>query len=140
MTQNVFLQVYRKIELFVGKAKFDTWLYRLTVNEALQHLRRRGRWRFLSILHEPMSRRRREDTRSEVKEVLDEALARLDPELRAVIVLHHYLDLPMPAVAATLGIPLGAAKSRLHRALNEMRAALDADARVRGDLVEGRPA
>ena len=60
--------------------------------------------------------------------------------LRAVIVLHHYLDQPMPVVAATLGIPLGTAKSRLHRALDEMRAALDADARVRGDLVEGRPA
>ena len=46
----------------------------------------------------------------------------------------------MPAVATILGIPLGTAKSRLHRAINEMRAALDADARVRGDLVEGRPA
>jgi DNA-directed RNA polymerase specialized sigma24 family protein len=46
----------------------------------------------------------------------------------------------MPVVAATLGIPLGTAKSRLHRALNEMRAALDADNRVHGDLAEGRPA
>ena len=34
-----------------------------------------------------------------------------------MIVLHHYLDLPLPTVAATLGIPLGTAKSRLHRAL-----------------------
>ena len=63
---------------------------------------------------------------------------RLDPELRAVIVLHHYLDLPVPAVAAIMGIPLGTAKSRLHRALGLMRAALDADARVGPDLVEGR--
>ncbi len=57
-----------------------------------------------------------------------------------MIVLHHYLDLPMPAVAATLGIPLGTAKSRLHRALDLMRAALEADTRLGSDLVEGRPA
>ena len=60
--------------------------------------------------------------------------------MRAVIVLHHYLDLPLPEVAATLGIPVGTAKSRLHRALGLMRAALDADARVGPDLAEGRPA
>jgi DNA-directed RNA polymerase specialized sigma24 family protein len=46
----------------------------------------------------------------------------------------------MPTVAATLGIPLGTAKSRLHRALGEMRAALDADSRTRPEFVEGRPA
>ena len=56
-----------------------------------------------------------------------------------MIVLHHYLDLPMPTVAATLGIPLGTAKSRLHYALAKMRVALDTDAQMRPDLVEGRP-
>ena len=62
------------------------------------------------------------------------------PELRAVIVLHHYLDLPLPAVADSLGIPLGTAKSRLHRALGQLRAALDADARTSLELAEGRTA
>jgi RNA polymerase sigma-70 factor (ECF subfamily) len=76
----------------------------------------------------------------EDRDHLERGFLRLEPEMRAVIVLHHYLDLPMPVVAATLGIPLGTAKSRLHRALNEMRAALDADTRVRADLPEGRPA
>ena len=65
---------------------------------------------------------------------------RLEPEERAVIVLHHYLDLPLPEVAATLGIPLGTTKSRLYRGLREMRAALDADARPGSDIPEGRPA
>ena len=64
------------------------------------------------------------------RDQLERGFLRLDPEMRAVIVLHHYLDLPMPAVAATLGIPLGTAKSRLHRALGLMRAALDADTRA----------
>ena len=60
--------------------------------------------------------------------------------MRAVIVLHHYLDLPLPTVADTLGIPLGTAKSRLHRAVGLLRAALDADARAVTELTEGRPA
>ena len=65
---------------------------------------------------------------------------RRSPTERAVIVLHHYLDLPLPEVAATLGIPLGTTKSRLYRGLREMRAALDADARPGSDIREGRPA
>ena len=60
--------------------------------------------------------------------------------MRAVIVLHHYLDLTVPDVAAALGIPVGTAKSRLHRAIGLMRAALDADARTGADIPEGRPA
>jgi len=65
---------------------------------------------------------------------------RLDPDERAVIVLHHYLDLPLPEVAVTLRIPLGTTKSRLYRGLRQMRAALDADARPGADIPEGRPA
>ena len=63
------------------------------------------------------------------RDQLERGFSRLEPEERAVIVLHHYLDLPLPEVAATLGIPLGTTKSRLYRGLREMRAALDADAR-----------
>ena len=74
------------------------------------------------------------------REQIERGFLRLEPEMRAVIVLHHYLDLPLPAVAASLGIPLGTAKSRLHRALGLMRAALDADARSGPAPVEGRPA
>ena len=48
--------------------------------------------------------------------------------------LHHYLDIPMPEVALILGIPVGTSKSRLHRALNEMRASLEADARNQPSL------
>jgi RNA polymerase sigma factor (sigma-70 family) len=61
------------------------------------------------------------------RDQLDLALRRLGPEQRAVIVLHYYLGMPLPDVAATLGIPIGTAKSRHHRSLAVMRAAIDAD-------------
>ena len=64
----------------------------------------------------------------------------LDPEQRTIIVLHYYLGLSLPETAAALRIPLGTAKSRLHRAIQALRAALDAAARVRPEMLEARPA
>ena len=55
---------------------------------------------------------------------------RLSPEQRALIVLHFYLGLPMQETAEVVGLPVGTVKSRLFRATQQMRAALDADARL----------
>jgi RNA polymerase sigma-70 factor (ECF subfamily) len=69
---------------------------------------------------------------------LDDALARLDPTLRAVVVLHFYLGMPLPEVAAALAIPLGTAKSRLHRALGLLRVAEGVGGASDGVLADGR--
>ena len=74
------------------------------------------------------------------RDQIERGFLRLEPEMRAVIVLHHYPDLPLPLVADSLGIPLGTAKSRLHRAHAQMRAALEADARAGRGLAQGGPA
>jgi RNA polymerase sigma-70 factor (ECF subfamily) len=121
VTQNVFLQLFRKIGQFVGSAKFETWLYRLAVNESLQHLRKRSRWKFHSILHEPMSRERNKNRRDEVKEVLDQALKQLEPELRSIFVLREVEGLSYREIAESLKIPEGTVGSRLNRARRELR-------------------
>ena len=59
--------------------------------------------------------------------LVERALGRLEPENRALVVLHYYLGMPLTDVAVTLGIPVGTVKSRLHRALGEMRIAITAD-------------
>jgi RNA polymerase sigma-70 factor (ECF subfamily) len=48
---------------------------------------------------------------------------------RAVVVLHHYLDLPLDEVAEALGVPVGTVRSRIHHAMRALRASLDADLR-----------
>ena len=63
------------------------------------------------------------------RELLDLALRRLQPEWRAVVVLHYYLGMPLPEAAVSLGIPVGTAKSRLHYALVEMRVQVTGDDR-----------
>ena len=75
------------------------------------------------------------------RDLLDGALRHLDPEWRAIVVMHYFLGMPLPEVAATLGIPLGTAKSRLHRSLGVMRASIAADESTRVPRSsEGRPA
>ena len=88
--------------------------YRACIDEA----RRLRRHRF-DVELTPIDAPSIDDTTSSMadRDQLERGFSRLEPEARALIVLHHYLDLPLPEVAIALGIPLGTAKSRLHRAL-----------------------
>ncbi|MFO7532335.1 MAG: sigma factor-like helix-turn-helix DNA-binding protein, partial [Candidatus Limnocylindrales bacterium] len=74
------------------------------------------------------------------RDQLERGFRHLSLEHRAVIVLHHYLDLPLDQVGDVLGVPVGTVKSRLHRALAEMRAVLEADARPAAAGSTRRPA
>jgi RNA polymerase sigma factor (sigma-70 family) len=58
------------------------------------------------------------------RDAIERAFRGLDADLRAIVVLHYYLGLTLPDVADALGVPLGTAKSRLHRALRELRVAI----------------
>jgi len=73
------------------------------------------------------------------RDELERAFRRLPLDQRAVFVLHHHVGLPLVAVAETLGIPDGTARSRLHYATRALRAAFDEASATQG-LREGRPA
>ena len=64
-----------------------------------------------------------------LRDQLDRGFRRLKPDQRAVLVLRHYLDLTIEETADAMGVPVGTAKSRLHRATSAMRAVLEANAR-----------
>ena len=139
--QNALVRAWRDLPTLRDPDRFDAWLHRLLVHACIDEARRIHRHRLDIELTELDTPSIGDPVSSIVdRDQLERGFLRLEPEMRAVIVLHHYLDLPLPTVAETLGIPLGTAKSRLHRALGLMRAALDADARTRLELVEGRSA
>ena len=119
--QQAFLQAFRKIGQFSRKARFETWLFRLTVNEAFQHLRRKRRWKGSDLQHEPMDDSPGHERHAEQKELLEKALARLDPELRAIFVLREVDELSYRDIAQTLDIPEGTVGSRLNRARHELQ-------------------
>jgi RNA polymerase sigma-70 factor, ECF subfamily len=139
--QEALVRAWRDLPTLRDPDRFDPWLRRLLVRSCMDEGRRRQRFRIevqMGSIAEPAARD--ESTASMIdRDQLDRGFRRLRPEARALIVLHLYLDLPVPEVAAALGIPLGTAKSRIHRALREMRAALDADTRLAG-MPEGRSA
>ena len=136
--QNALVRAWRDLPTLRDPDRFDAWLHRLVVRSCIDEARRLRRHRIdvpLTALDAPAGA----DHASTIadRDQLERGFVRLEPEMRAVIVLHHYLDLPLPDVAATLGIPIGTAKSRLHRGLGLMRAALDADAQTGLGTTEG---
>jgi RNA polymerase sigma-70 factor (ECF subfamily) len=128
--QNALVRAWRDLPTLRDPDRFDAWLHRLLVRSCIDEARRLRRHR-IDFQLTPLDGPTVADHVSTIadRDQLERGFLRREPEMRAVIVLHHFLDLPLADVAATLGIPLGTAKSRLHRALGLMRAALDADAR-----------
>jgi len=137
--QETLVRAWRDLPTLRSPDRFDAWLHRLLYRACIDEARRLRRHRVdveLTSIDAPAGDDGVSVTND--RDQLERGFSRLDPEARALIVLHHYLDLPLPEVAIALGIPLGTAKSRLHRALQSMRAALDADARLRSEITEGR--
>lgn len=124
LTQQVFLQVYRKIHQFSGKSQFHTWLYRVAVNEALQYKRRNRSRPTLPLLFEPASSTDSVDS-YETKESLENALATIEPDLRAIFLLREVDRLSYSQLAEILQIPAGTVASRLNRARRELKAELE---------------
>ena len=138
-TQEALVAAWRDLSSLRDPDRFGAWLHRLLVRSCYREARRgRRRWAIESEVRETAVPALDPSIDIADRDELERGFRRLEPEARALIVLHHYLDLPLPEVAIALGIPLGTAKSRLHRALGSMRAALDADARPRSEITEGR--
>ena len=121
--QEALIQAWRDLPGLRDPARFDAWLHRLTMRTCLDLVRRRKR-RAIEVELDVLDLSGTADPSLDIadRELLDEALGRLDVDHRAVVVLHFLLGLPLPEVAATLGIPTGTAKSRLHYAPATMRA------------------
>jgi RNA polymerase sigma-70 factor (ECF subfamily) len=129
-TQQALLTVWRDLPQLRDPARFDAWSYRLLVRACYAEARRTRRWTpNLHLL--PAGDPTAEEGLSVVvdRDQLERAFRRHSIDHRAVVVLHHYLDLPLSEVAEVLRVSEGTVRSRLHYAMRGLRAALDADAR-----------
>jgi RNA polymerase sigma-70 factor (ECF subfamily) len=135
VTQDVLLQVVRKLPTFRGESAFPTWLHRVTVNAALSHRRRqavRQEHRLVNSLdacaEEPGPRRvlgpEAQVLSHETRQLIQQAIESLPPAYRAVFELADIEGRANADVAAHLGLSLAAVKSRLHRARLMLRDAL----------------
>ncbi len=127
LAQETFLRAYRALPRFRGKASFFTWLYRIAVNTAINHLRRKRRSSALSLdddtlgiendpallewsqRHAPSA----EAGRLELQKKLNEALHSLSEKHRAVVVLHDVEGWSHEDIARMLRVSVGTVRSRL---------------------------
>ena len=123
--QDGLIRAWRDLPGLREPDRFDAWLHRLTVNACLDLARRRRR-RPVEVELSPMHHPAITDASASVarRDLVEDVLRSLDADGRAIVVLHYYLGMPLPEVAATLRIPVGTVKSRLHRALGQMRIAI----------------
>ena len=130
-TQQALLAIWRDLPRLREPERFEAWCYRVIVRACHAEARRerqRNPSRYLAPGDDAIAA---EDYRMVVdRDELERGFRRLSVDHRAVVVLHHYLDMPVPDVARTLGVPPGTVRSRLHHAMRSLRAALDADARI----------
>jgi RNA polymerase sigma-70 factor, ECF subfamily len=123
--QDGFVRAWRDLPGLRDPDRFDAWLRQLVVHACIDLIRRRRR-RVVEVELSPLDTEVVGDIASGIvdRDLLDGALRSLAPESRAIVVLHFYLGMPLPDVARSLSIPLGTAKSRLHRSLGAMRVAI----------------
>ncbi|MCA9513465.1 MAG: RNA polymerase sigma factor [Myxococcales bacterium] len=143
VVQLVFIEIHRCLPRFEGRSKLSTWIYRIAVNVALQHLRKKKRKRWLTLgfagdeetrLAEPSPVGRLED-----RQLLEEVYRSVDtlPEKkRTVWVLHEIQGLDPHQIAEVLEIPMNTVRSRLLAARREV---MDDLARRKIIVREGEP-
>ena len=140
-TQDALIHAWRDLPTLRDAERFDAWLRRLLVRSCSDIGRHRRRWRTqIAILpREPAEADGSSDLAD--RDQIERGLHRLNDAHRTILVLTFYVGLSPTEVAAALEIPVGTAKSRLHYAIEALRATLAADERtpVRAER-EGRTA
>lgn len=135
VVQDAFLNAYQSLDGFKGGSRFFTWLYRIAVNTAISLKRKRR----VAVRMETGSNGKcidpadpSEENRpghaleqAELERRVHEALGRLSPEHRAVLIMKDMEGQKYEAMAEILQVPIGTIRSRLHRARLELREVLE---------------
>lgn len=130
VAQEAFLSAWRGLPAFRGDAGFSTWLYRLTSNAAVDHLRKTRRQRTEASLDDAAQSQDVRDTAptpqeraesGDLREAVRWGLGELSDEHRRVLMLREYQELSYEEIAGRLNVDLGTVKSRLSRARGALR-------------------
>lgn len=130
LTQDVFVQLFRKLKTFRGESSFSTWLHRITINAVLMHFRKpvvkvEQTTYDADDQHDLLSGTQTASSSSVVDRIsLDEALAKLAPGYRAVFILHDVEGYEHSQIGEILGCSVGTSKSQLHKARLRLRTLL----------------
>lgn len=130
LTQEVFIQLFRKTGSFRGESAFTTWLHRLTVNQVLMHFRKRGvkMEQTTDDGETPIQIVKGTENPNSMPVVdriaIDKAVGKLPPGYRTVFLLHDVQGHEHEEIARMLGVSVGTSKSQLHKARMKLRGLL----------------
>lgn len=125
LTQDVFIQLIKKVGSFRGDSRFSTWLYRLTINQVLMHFRNTIRRRECPCMLDELALTRivKHSFSHQVMDriALDTALAKLPSGSRSVLVKFDVEGYNHQEIAEFFGFSTGNSKSQLHKARRKLR-------------------
>ena len=125
--QDALIVAWQSFDTLREADRFGAWFDRILVNGCRDRLRRRNVVRFIPIDGGPEPAGRDPFTAFIERDALLAGLGALTADERIVVVLRFWADLPLEGIAERLGWPIGTVKSRLHRALERLRADLSQD-------------
>jgi RNA polymerase sigma-70 factor (ECF subfamily) len=146
ISQEVFLKVFRSFATFRKGAKLSSWLYRVTYNASIDHIRRK---KFVPepVGDEVLESRSRDGAgfpsgaspdpaqsavSSQLQARIARALEKVSPQEKAVFLLRHYDDLMLKDIASSLGLSIGSVKSYLFRAVRKLQKELGGSPLISG--------
>ena len=136
LVQDTFVRAYRAVGQFRGDSTFRTWLHRIAVNVVRSHAVRRNS----RVGRQPLERDEGDDDESAIdrlatyddledavvrRQMIDQALARLPPDLRLLITLRDVQGLEYREIAVITGLPIGTVESRIFRGRRRLRPMLE---------------
>ena len=142
LVQETFLRAYQGLPNFDGRASLGTWLYRIATNLCIDHRRRRAR-RVPTVSYSLQEDENGEPAEwdipdyhtpnpldaalnRELERVVEDAISKLSPKLKTVLLLYDVEELSYEEIARVLNIPIGTVKSRLNHARTQIQRAVAA--------------
>jgi RNA polymerase sigma-70 factor (ECF subfamily) len=131
IAQEIFVKVFENLRSFDPSRKFFSWLYRVAINETINHIKSRRRWEPLTDMFESShSNPEQAMQEAERDREIQRALLLLDPKYRLAVIVRHFLQLSYAEAAHVLDVPEKTVKSRLFTARQQLKEILEGQANV----------
>jgi len=119
--QEVFLQIHKSLPKFRGESAIETWIYRVTVNTALNYLKKQKRYKLIKDTLSWLRVIEVEEKGSESDKIILKPLEKLNPQQRTILLLAEIEEKKLEEISQMMNIPVGTVKSNLHRAKDIIR-------------------
>lgn len=122
LAQESFIRAWQKLGSFRGDSKFSSWLFRLTSNVVIGHLRKHSKWQEDSLDEASYDQTQSYDRPFGIHDEIDKSLRCLSDTARVVLIMHEYLGYQHNEISKITGMAVGTSKTHLHRARSTLKA------------------